>query len=353
MSGGGILNLTSFQEATLFLKCHVRRRHPKPYVMSAGGILNPTSFQEATLCLIPKPCLQEALPRGMRISSIGNGHVNMSFPGYYTAVLTLAEAPPVQADQVSQPGQDEARTGHLQSPLGLPSEPQQQPGPDHAAAIALRTDAQTQEAPHQEKYRWRMLLFELLPSFEREVLTVEQQSGLQIELEFQMWQAADLRAQHSMAATQRAQQTQHGADTAQSGPSEAAPEPSQQLVTARVESSAREESSQPLSHDHGAESHEPQPGQDPKVPPHPLQVLHNVLAGIAGKLVLHEVHGRLRQMLDDKGRWARLLKLNAAAVLPNGIRQVTPIPSQLPVPAVLPAQSKADSGLQLAHFDWQ
>lgn len=266
-------------------------------------------------------CLQETLPRGLRISSIGSGHANAFFPGYYTATLTLAEAPAVQADQVSQPGQDEAKTGHPQSHLGHPSNPQPQPGNDPAAAAASRTDAQTQEAPHQEKYRWRLLSFELLPSFEREVLTAEQHSGLQSELEFQMWQAADLRAQRSMAAAQRAQQAQRGADTAQSGLSEAAPEPSQQPVGARVESSARETPSQPSSHDPGVDSHAPQLGQDPKGALHPLQVLHNVLGGIAGKLVLHEVHGRLRQMLDNKGRWARLLKLNAAAVLSNGIRQ--------------------------------
>lgn len=266
--------------------------------------------------------MQEDLPNGLRISSIGSGHVNVSFPGYYTAVLTLAEAPAVPADQVSQPGQNAAGTGHPQPASGLPSNPQQHPGTCQPAGGAVRTYAQTQEAPHQEKHRWRLLSFELLPTFEREVLTAEQRSGLQTELEFQMWQAADLRAQHSRAAAQRAQQAQHGADTAQSGPAETAPESSQQPVSARVESSARDDnSSQPSSHDHGSDSHPPPAGQDPRGAPHPLQVLHNVLAGIAGKLVLHELHGRLRQMLDDKGRWARLLKLNAAAVLPNGIRQ--------------------------------
>ena len=263
----------------------------------------------------------------MRISSIGAGHTNVSFPGYYTAILTLAEAPVVQADQVSQPGHLEAGIGHPQPPLGPLTGPQQQPETGQPAGGPACTAAQTQEEPHQEKYRWRLLSFDLLPSFEREVLTPEQCSGLQSELEFQMWQAADLRAQHSMAAAQRAQQAQRGADTAQSGPSEVAPEPSQQPVSARVESSARVDSSQHSSHAQGSESQVPQPGSDTHGAPHPLQVLHNLLAGIAGRLVLHEVHGRLRQMLDDNGRWARLLKLNAAAVLSNGIRQ-----AKLPLP---------------------
>lgn len=263
----------------------------------------------------------------MRVCSVGSGHANMSFPGYFTAVLTLAEAPITQADKGSQPGQLEAEPGRPEHALGMPSSPQQLLGRDETrkvdqpAGSAAHTDAETQEAPHQEKFRWRLLSFEILPSFEREVLTVEQRSGLQTELEFQMWQAADIRAQHSLAAAQRAQQAQRTADTAQSGPSgtapglsETIPEPTQQPVSPRVVSSARDESSQPASHDQSL---------DPKAPlgaPHPLQVLHNVLAGIAGRLVLHEVHGRLRQMLDDKGRWARLLKLNAAAVLSNGIR---------------------------------
>lgn len=261
----------------------------------------------------------------MRVCSIGSGHANVSFPGYFKAVLTLAEAPATQAHEVSR--QLDAEPGRPKHALGMPSSPQQLLGTDETrkadqtAGGAARTDAQTQEEPHQEQFRWRLLSFEILPSFEREVLTVEQRSGLQTELEFQMWQAADIRAQNSMAAAQRAQQAQRAADTAQSGPSgtapglfEMAPESSQQPVSPRVVSSARDESSQPASRDQSLES------QTPLGAPHPLQVLHNVLAGIAGRLVLHEVHGRLRQMLDDKGRWARLLKLNAAAVLSNGIR---------------------------------
>ena len=58
-----------------------------------------------------------------------------------------------------------------------------------------------------------------------------------------------------------------------------------------------------------------------------MQVLHDILAGIAGRLVLHEIHNNLRKLLDEKGRWAKLLKLNAAAVLSNGIRQ-----ESLPLP---------------------
>lgn len=139
-----------------------------------------------------------------------------------------------------------------------------------------------------------------------------------------MWQAADIRAQHSLAAAQRAQQAQHGTDTAQSGPAQTAPEPvtncSQQPVSVRADSShpssfQRGESGQaPLENDNSA--------APPGGAPHPLQLLHNVLAGIAGKLVLHEVHTSLRKLLDEKGRWAKLLKLNAAAVLSNGIRQI-------------------------------
>ncbi len=153
-----------------------------------------------------------------------------------------------------------------------------------------------------------------------------------------MWQAADIRAQHSLAAAQRAQQAQHGTDTAQSGPAQTAPEPvtnsSQQPVGTRAESShpsssqGGESGRAPLKTDNSDGS----PG-DPLGAPHPLQLLHNVLAGIAGRLVLHELHTRLRKLLDDKGRWAKLLKLNAAAELSNGIRQVS-LPQRQPLQAI-------------------
>lgn len=141
-----------------------------------------------------------------------------------------------------------------------------------------------------------------------------------------MWQAADIRVKHSSAAAHRDQQEQLGADTAQSGPAKTAPsadpQSSQQPVGARVESSTTS---------HGGDSglQKPSAGQRteeaPGHPgaPHPLQLLHDVLAGVAGRLVLHEVHSRLRQLLDEKGRWTKLLKLNAAAVLSNGIRYIS------------------------------
>lgn len=281
--------------------------------------------------------LQETLPTGMRVYSIGTGHAKIELPGYYSAVLTLAEAPLVQAENVSQPqgqtqpGHPEPETGHPQATLGPDYDPKQEAGTaeamdvDQPAGTTARTDAysagQEEEQPHKEKFRWRLLSFEILPSFERAALTPEQQSGLQSELEFQMWQTADIRAKHSLAAAQRAQQAQHGVDTAQSGPSQKAPEPIQQAASARADSDTKPGSSQPSSHDQASDSHASQQGQDPKLAAHPLQVLHNVLAGLAGRVVLHEVHGRLRQMLDKKGRWAGLLKLHAAAVLSNGIRQ--------------------------------
>ena len=171
-----------------------------------------------------------------------------------------------------------------------------------------------------------MMLY--LADFERSVLTAGQRTALQAELELQMWQAADLRAQRSLAAAQHSQQAQHGADTAQSGPAPTAPaadlQSSQQPVSAKVESS------QPSSQHGGSGSHNTPAGhgtqESPGHPlgaPHPLQLLHNVLAGISGRLVLHEVHINLRQLLDEKGRWAKLLKLNAAAVLSNGIRYLS------------------------------
>ena len=287
------------------------------------------------LYLLKLDGLQETLPSGMRVQSIGNGHASLRFQDYYSVTLSLAEAPATQAELSShQHGQSPPAQAVALVKLGDASDLQQEAGTakamdaDPPAGSLAWTDAQVTHSkeggqPHQEKYRWRLLTFEVLPRFQRAALTPEQQSGLQSELEFQMWRAADIRAQCSLAVAQRAQQAQHGADTAQSGPTQTGPEVSQQPASALIESS-----NLPTSHDQVAHAQTSQQGRDPGEdpfagPPHPLQLMHNVLAGLAGRVVLHEVHGRLRQMLDEKGRWARLLKLNAAAVLSNGIRQAS------------------------------
>ncbi|KAA6421171.1 MAG: hypothetical protein FRX49_08870 [Trebouxia sp. A1-2] len=295
--------------------------------------------------LLRMQLLQEVLPVGMHVHCVGSGHAKLTFKGYYTAVLTLAEAPGAQAEPPCQPGPPQQGEPVQGQPLQQPGHPQQQqpghlqqqqPGAnepkdvdqqaDEVTSGCMRTVSQDDKVgPHEEKYRWRLLSFDILPDFERTVLTPEQQKGLQAELESQMWQAADIRAQHSLAAAQLAQQAQQGTDTAQSGPAQTASEPV--TDSSRQPVSARAESSHPSSQ--GGESgrttleKDNSDGTSGDPAPHPLQLLHNVLAGIAGRLVLHEVHTRLRKLLDEKGRWAKLLKLNAAAVLSNGIRQVS------------------------------
>ncbi|KAL0040120.1 hypothetical protein WJX79_007435 [Trebouxia sp. C0005] len=292
--------------------------------------------------LLRMQLLQEVLPVGMHVHCVGSGHAKLTFKGYYTAVLTLAEAPGAQAEPPCQPGPPQQGEPVQGQPLQQPGHPQQQqpghlqqqqPGAnepkdvdqqaDEVTSGCMRTVSQDDKVgPHEEKYRWRLLSFDILPDFERTVLTPEQQKGLQAELESQMWQAADIRAQHSLAAAQLAQQAQQGTDTAQSGPAQTASEPV--TDSSRQPVSARAESSHPSSQ--GGESgrttleKDNSDGTSGDPAPHPLQLLHNVLAGIAGRLVLHEVHTRLRKLLDEKGRWAKLLKLNAAAVLSNGIR---------------------------------
>ncbi len=126
---------------------------------------------------------QEVLPSGMHVHSIGSGHAKLTFKGYYTAVLTLAEAPEAQADPPCQPGapqqgvpsqgQPPQQPGHPQ--LQQPGHPQQQqPGSDQPMDVDQQADevtssgmrALSQDAkvgPHKEKYRWRLLSFDILP----------------------------------------------------------------------------------------------------------------------------------------------------------------------------------------------
>lgn len=103
----------------------------------------------------------------MRIHSIGNGHAKLYFKGYYTAVMTLAEAPEVHADSSSQPGDP-------QQPGPSQGQPQQQPGHiqamdvdqagDDVMSDVVKTMSKDDKVgPHMEKYRWRLMSFEILP----------------------------------------------------------------------------------------------------------------------------------------------------------------------------------------------
>lgn len=119
---------------------------------------------------------QEVLPAGMRVHSVESGHANLTFKGYYTAVLTLAEAPEAQADPPGQPGppqQGVPSQGHpQQQQSGHPQ--QQQPGSDEPMDFDQQADEVTRGdikavsqdekvGPHKEKYRWRLLSLEILP----------------------------------------------------------------------------------------------------------------------------------------------------------------------------------------------
>lgn len=126
-------------------------------------------------CILYSMPAQEVLPLGMHVHSIGSGHAKLTFKGYYTAVLTLAEAPEAQADPPCQPGapqQGVPSQGHLQQQPGHPQ--QQQPGPaepmdvdqqaDEVTSSGMRAVSQDEKVgPHKEKYRWRLLSFDILP----------------------------------------------------------------------------------------------------------------------------------------------------------------------------------------------
>ena len=119
---------------------------------------------------------QEVLPAGMLVHSVESGHANLTFKGYYTAVLTLAEAPKAQAEPPCQPGppqQGVPSQGHPQQQH--PGHPQQQqPGSDEPMDVDQQADEVTRGdikavsqdekvGPHKEKYRWRLLSFDILP----------------------------------------------------------------------------------------------------------------------------------------------------------------------------------------------
>ena len=174
------------------------------------------------------------------------------------------------------------------------------------------------------------------------VLQPQQQAGLQAELEHSMWVAADVRAQNSLQAAQQAKHAQQGVDTAQStqqgtdmqqGPEAAQLAKDVQQATSSTPSALNKPATAPSQHPSVAKSSSSQhasQGQSgtalqgtttqPWGAPHPLQLFHDTLGTIAGKIVLQQVHGSLQRLMAANGKWPSLLKLNAAAVLPNGIR---------------------------------
>ena len=134
-------------------------------------------------CILDSMPAQEVLPVGMHVHCVGSGHAKLTFKGYYTAVLTLAEAPGAQAEPPCQPGPPQQGEPVQGQPLQQPGHPQQQqpghlqqqqPGAnepkdvdqqaDEVTSGCMRTVSQDDKVgPHEEKYRWRLLSFDILP----------------------------------------------------------------------------------------------------------------------------------------------------------------------------------------------
>ena len=174
------------------------------------------------------------------------------------------------------------------------------------------------------------------------LLQPQQQAELQTQLEHNMWVAADIRAQKSLFAAQQTKHAQHSTDTASSATQ--ANDAKQDMDTAQQAKHTQQGTdsippapdqplgpqSQHLRPADSASSQHTSQGQSQTAPqgnaalpwgaPHPLQLLHDTLGTIAGRIVLQQVYGSLQRHIAAKGKWPSLLKLNAAAVLTNGIR---------------------------------
>lgn len=160
-----------------------------------------------------------------------------------------------------------------------------------------------------------------------------------------MWLAANIRAGNSLAAAQQAKQDHQATDTAQSAPAQppiapsqqpghqvsqqpgqdtgqpnTPPKPQQSRQHEGQSASAAQSSQQPSQHAGHSGNALQGNAELPWGAPHPLQLLHDTLGTIAGRLVLQQVHAAMQKLMGENGRWAKLLKLNAAAVLPSGIR---------------------------------
>ncbi|CAL8465259.1 g4794 [Coccomyxa elongata] len=292
--------------------------------------------------------LQEKLPAGVKVASIGGGVVELHCGKEWEARLTLVPAPPqlpkapaLQQDasggdgggsqqQPSQEGGQEPAGQPPASEGGNPSEAAK-PEPmdtDERAAGTNSTEAGPSEERGgglkeaggvlDERWRWRVLSAKALPHFSgpAALMAAPQATQLQGAIEMRMWAASEA------AETEQTKESHH-LEPVKTEPGSDGPSASSGL---EVKTGVKAEAG--LKGRSGAAQNVPKPRQ------RPLDILHGILRDVGGRLVLNEavLWARAATKAPD-GRWARLLRIEQAKILPLGIR----ISYWLSVPTVTPA----------------
>ncbi|KAK9903582.1 hypothetical protein WJX75_009266 [Coccomyxa subellipsoidea] len=298
--------------------------------------------------------LQEKLPAGVAVASIGGGVVELRCGKLWEARLTLVPAPPpppkapaaqqdasggdgegngpvMSQDKSQEATAEGAGPNQLPSPKAEPMEMDVQYTSDAPSEAVLqnasgekRDEAVQAGGVLEERWRWRVLSAKVLPHFTRTTLMAPQQaSQLQGAIEMRMWAALDaagedLRREAAQLGSERMEpepgSSEHGPLTI--GTNEAKPE-----VHAAKEASTNSSAVK----------------EEPKSRQSPLVILHGILRDVGSRLVLNEaVLWAKSATKKPDGRWAKLLRIEPSKTLSLGIR----ICYWLSVPTVTPVDLK-------------
>ncbi|BDA50233.1 probable mediator of RNA polymerase II transcription subunit 14 at N-terminal half [Coccomyxa sp. Obi] len=292
--------------------------------------------------------LQEKLPAGVEVASIGGGVVELHCGKEWEARLTLVPAPtqPPKAPALQQdaaggdggggqqhPSQDRAQESAGQAPASEGGNPT-----DAAKAEPMETDEPavgtnpTEAGPSEERgggvkaaggvlderWRWRLLSAKALPHFSglAALMAPPQATQLQGAIEMRMWAASE-------AAEAEQSKESHPLEPVKPESGIDGPSTGSMLgakTGVKAEAGLKGKS--------GAAGIAPRPRK------RPLDILHGILRDVGGRLVLNEavLWARSATKAPD-GRWVRLLRIEQARLLPLGIR----ISYWLNVPTVTPA----------------
>ncbi|EIE23245.1 hypothetical protein COCSUDRAFT_63601 [Coccomyxa subellipsoidea C-169] len=281
--------------------------------------------------------LQEKLPAGVTVASVGGGVTKLRCGDLWEARLTLdasaggAEGEPVTSHDEPQKatGADSAsKHASASEPQNADAEPMEVDGQQ---ALNSAMEAEVAGASEEsdggrvqpggvldERFRWRVLSAKALPQFTVTALMAPQQSSqLQGAIEMRMWAALDAAEE---VERREGPQKESASEKPESGSTEQGPSGSS-LPGVKAETNAKPEAAGKSS------AAQDMPRQAP------LEILHGVLRDVGSRLVLNQAVIWARSATKGpNGRWAKLLRIEPAKTLSLGIR----ICYWLNVPTVTP-----------------
>jgi hypothetical protein len=279
--------------------------------------------------------LGEPLPAGLRVLQVGGGTAELgSATGQYTARLTLVPSP---ADEVAvvkwTPPPADAAAGGAEGERAAAAAPEEaevtQPGPEGGGGgggAATGSDAAAAAAaPEAQRWRWRLLSFELLPRQRGPAaLPAQLAPWLKRHVDDRMWVAADLQRLEALglgrliavplppATSQQRQQRQQEMDavrrTAGGGGDGVKSGATSSATAAAAAAAASSSHPDPRPSDGGGAAPAAAAPGVPEWARSPLGCMHSVLTQASSRLALSAVVVEEARALEAGG-WAGALRV--------------------------------------------